>query len=99
MAMLRESSTTTATMFCCGFSVVRVNAGCHNSSNNAATSPACKLHNTALRQPRTAPAVALCRLHHSQPNPPAAASTASANTHTGHRARRTHSPLAYADSG
>ena len=36
--MLRESSTTTATMFCCGFSVATLMAGCHSISSRSAAS-------------------------------------------------------------
>ena len=40
-AMLPESSTTTATMFCCGRSVATLSAGCHNISSTTATSNVC----------------------------------------------------------
>ena len=39
VAMLRLSSTTTATIFCCGFRVATLSAGCQSSSRISATRP------------------------------------------------------------
>ena len=43
VVMLVESSTTTATMFCCGFSVDTLSAGCHSRKNSSAASAVCKI--------------------------------------------------------
>ena len=39
--MLRESSTSTAMMFCCGFSSATVMAGCHSSTSTIAANSVC----------------------------------------------------------
>ena len=50
--MLRESSTSTAMMFCCGFSSETVIAGCHSSTRTIAASSVCKPQITQARQLR-----------------------------------------------
>ena len=50
--MLRESSTSTAMMFCCGFSSATVMAGCHSSTSTSAASSVCRPQMTQARQLR-----------------------------------------------
>ena len=52
MAMLRESSTSTAMMFCCGFSSATVIAGCQSSTRITAASSVCKPQMIQARQLR-----------------------------------------------
>ena len=52
MAMLRESSTSTAMMFCCGFNSATVMAGCHSSTSTSAASSVCRPQMTQARQLR-----------------------------------------------
>src|ERR1700722_5307715 len=51
--MLDESSTTTATMFCCGRSVATLNAGCQIINSSTLASSVCNSHTTAERGPLT----------------------------------------------
>ncbi len=52
MAMLRESSTRTAMMFCCGFSSATVIAGCHSSTSTTVARANCSSQITPARQLR-----------------------------------------------
>src|SRR5437899_8289923 len=53
MLMLRESSTTTAIMFCCELSSATRIAGCHSKNRTRATNADCIPQTTQARQFRT----------------------------------------------
>jgi hypothetical protein len=53
MAMLADSSTSTATMFCCGFRVATTTAGCHKSTRISAASRDCSAQTVNARAPIT----------------------------------------------
>src|SRR5260370_15183927 len=81
--MLAESSTPTATIFCCGRRVATLSAGCHSISSNRAAKSVCSSHTVAPRSPamRTEP---LDRRHTKKAKPPPAARIASTISHIGH---------------
>ena len=87
--MLRESSTSTATTFCCGRSVATLMAGCHNSRSTSATMPLSSSQMAAGRTPVSMPWFRrTC-----QSSSAAAAATAHTSAHTGHGARKTNCPF------
>ena len=58
IAMLAESSTTTATIFCCGRSVATLSAGCHSINSSSDANSVCNIQTATGRTPvtRTDPA-------------------------------------------
>ena len=60
-AMLLESSTKTATMFCCGFRVAMLRAGCHSINSSRARNAVCRSHTAIDRALRRYPAGAATR--------------------------------------
>src|SRR5690348_2920581 len=97
--MLRESSTSSAMMFCCGFNSATVMAGCQSSTSRIAASSVCSPQMTQVRQPRTVSAAcARCeRISHASATP--AATISSASTHFGHAPNRANWPCAYTERG
>ena len=55
MAMLRESSTSTATTFCCGRRVATLSAGCHSRNRMSATMPVSSSQMAMGRNPLSMP--------------------------------------------
>ena len=88
MPMLRESSTSTAMMFCCGFNSAMVIAGCHSSISSIAAKSVCKLQITHTRQPRITGAACERRERISQARATAAAMTSSTSTQVGHAPKK-----------
>ena len=99
MAMLRESSTRTAMMFCCGFNSAMVMAGCQSSSSRIAAKSVCKLQITHARQPRITGAASLRRERISQARTRAAATISSASIHFGPAPNKANWPRAYTERG
>ena len=73
MAMLRESSTSTAMMFCCGLSSATMIAGCHNKISSSAAIANCNSQITPAFQFRMCGEACGSFDRISQANPPAAA--------------------------
>ena len=86
--MLRESSTSTATTFCCGRSVAMLIAGCHSRNSTSATSAVSSSQIATGRTPVSSP-----RLRRTcQASAPAAARIASTSSQAGHGASSTNCP-------
>src|ERR1700723_468939 len=90
-AMLEESSTTTATIFCCGRSVATLSAGCHSINSSRDASAVCNSHTATLLAPWTRAAPAGFRSS-IQPKNPAAARMQAISPHTGHPPANTKVP-------
>src|SRR5580704_11520325 len=99
MAMLRESSTITAMMFCCGLSSDTVIAGSHSKTRMSAASSACKPQITHARQLWMTGAACPRRERISRARPTAAATISSTSIHLGHAPRRANCPRAYTERG
>src|SRR5450432_2786056 len=99
MAMLRESSTRTAIIFCCGFNSATVIAGCHNRTNISAARSVCKPQTTQDRQLRMTGAARARRERISQARPAAVARISSTSIHFGHAPKRANWPRAYTERG
>src|ERR1700678_2952168 len=99
MPMLRESSTSTAIMFCCGFNSAMVIAGCHSSISSIAAKSVCKLQITQTRQPRIAGAACERRERIRKARATAAAITSSTSTQVGHAPKNAKWPRAYTEHG
>src|SRR5580704_12764783 len=99
MAMLRESSTSTAMMFCCGFNWETVIAGCHRSTSTRAASSVCKPQRNQARQLRMTGAASAMRERVSHARPAAAATISSTSIHVGHAPKRANWPRAYTERG
>ena len=99
MAMLRESSTRTAMMFCCGFNSATVIAGCQSSTSTSVARANSRNQMTPARQLRTGAAACGKRARISSARPTAVASTRKNNTHFGQPPSRTNSPLEKIDDG
>ena len=97
--MLRESSTSTAMMFCCGFNSATVIAGCHSSTSSSAASSVCKPQITQARQLRMTGAACARRERISQARPAAAARISSTSIHFGHAPKKANWPRAYTERG
>src|SRR4051794_29776389 len=97
--MLFESSTTTATMFCCGRKVATLNAGCHKTKSNKVTSRVCINQMPAERKPPRAAELALRSLHRGNASTAAASARHTPRVQRGHRPRNTNWPLANSDAG
>ena len=97
--MLRESSTSTAMMFCCGFNSATVIAGCHSSTSSSAASSVCKPQITQARQLRMTGAACARRERISHARPAAAARISSTSIHFGHAPKRANWPRAYTERG
>src|ERR1035441_3215214 len=93
IAMLRESSTSTAMMFCSDFSSATVIAGSHNSSSNSATVAASSPQTAHARQFLTRGAASGSCRQISHANPPAKTTIGSISTHPGHAPRRMSLPF------
>ena len=92
-AMLSESSTSTAIMFCCDFNSATVIAGSHNSSSSNATSADSSPHTSHARQFRTRGAASGSCRQVSHANPPAKTTISRISTHPGHAPRRMSLPF------
>src|ERR1700733_2762967 len=99
MAMLRESSTSTAMMFCCGFNSAMVMAGCHSSTSSTAASRVCKPQIIQTRHPRMTGGACARRERISQARAAAAARINSTSIHLGQAANRENWPRAYTERG
>src|SRR5580704_1088629 len=99
MAMLRESSTSTAMMFCCAFNSATVIAGCHSSTSSSAAGRVCSPQITQARQPRITGAARARRERISHARPAPAATISSTSIHFGHAPRRANWPRAYTERG
>jgi hypothetical protein len=91
--MLRLSSITTATMFCCGRSVAILSAGCHNRNSSKQTNIDSSSQTIPVRKPRIEGAIALRRFQMTKPNPAAATIRASISAQGGHWPSSTKVPL------
>ena len=87
--MLRESSTITATTFCCGRSVAIEIAGCHSRNSSSAIMAVSSTQIASGRAPVSDPR--LRRTCHSSSAP--AATTPTTSIHTGHVASSTNWPF------
>ena len=87
--MLRESSTSTAMMFCCELSSATVIAGSHNNSSTREINAVSKPQIATARQLRSFWAASARRDHMNHPNPLATLRISSPSTHPGHRPSRT----------
>src|SRR5277367_3062030 len=96
--MLEESSTTTATIFCCGRSVATLSAGCHSNNSNTDASKVWSSHTTADRPPFTRADVAAFR-RTKNASPTAAARIAIASSHNGQPPANTKVPLENTEAG
>src|SRR5580658_7169527 len=99
MAMLRESSTSTAMMFCCGFSSATVIAGCHSSTSSMAASNVCRPQITQARQLRIIGAAWARRARIIHARPAAAMTISTTSIHFGHAPKREIWPRSYAERG
>src|ERR1700722_8947581 len=97
--MLRESSTSTAIMFCCEVSSATVIAGSHSSTSTSAISAASNPQITPPRQLLNLGPPATRRAHINHPSPPVQATISSTSTHPGHRPSRTKWPFKKLVSG
>src|SRR5580698_7746003 len=89
MAMLRESSTSTATTFCCGRNVATLSAGCHRRNRMSATMQVSSTQIATGRKPLSTPWLRrTC-----QKSSPAAARMPIAMSHRGQGVRKTNVPL------
>ncbi len=86
--MLRESSTSTAMIFCCGRNSAMVIAGCHSSTSTSAAISVCKPQITQTRQPRITGAASARRERINQARPAAAARISSTSIHFGQAPNR-----------
>ncbi len=93
MAMLRESSTTTAMMFCCELSAATVIAGCHSSSRTSATNADCVPHTAHACQLRSVGAASRSLQRTSKASPPAETMISTGKSHAGHAESSTNRPL------
>src|SRR5260370_42009187 len=91
--MLLLSSTTTATMFCCGLRVAMLRAGCHSRNSSRQTNRLSSNQTTTVRRPRIEGAIALRLLQIGQPKTVAAARSAIVHAQIGHSPRNTKVPL------
>src|SRR5258708_30876230 len=91
--MLLLSSTTTATMFCCGLRVAIVRGGCHSRNSSRQTNRLSSNQTTTVRRPLIEGAMALRRLQKVQPKTAAAARSAMVNAQIGHSPSNTKVPL------
>ena len=89
MDMVRESSTSTATTFCCGLSVATLSAGCQSRNSSSATMAVSSSQMAIGRSPLSMPWLRrMC-----QNSMPAAARMAAASSHSGHGVRNTKWPF------
>ena len=89
MPMLRESSTSTATTFCCGRSVATLSAGCHSRNRISASMADSSSQMASGRAPLNMPWLRpMCQ--YSRPVPH---TTAAASSHSGHGVSNTNWPL------
>jgi hypothetical protein len=91
--MLRESSTSTAIIFCCDFSSATVIAGSHSSARSSATIAASIPQIAHTRQFRTRGAASGICLQISHASPPIATAVSSASNQPGHAPSRMYLPL------
>ena len=87
-AILRESSATTATIFCWGRSVATLNAGCHSINRSIASVAVWRVQIAMGRRSNRAR-----RRTSGQAKPAAPTNRRAISSHTGHRPRRTTLPL------
>src|SRR5271155_406172 len=92
--MLRESSTTTATMFCCELSADTIIAGCHSNSKMSATHADCIPHTAHPRQVCNLGEASRSRLRTSMASPAENARISTGSSHLGHVDSSTNRPLA-----
>ena len=90
--MLRESSTSTAMMFCCGFSSATVMAGCHNSTRISAASSVCRPQMTQARQLRMTGAACAMRERISHARPRGRGQDQQHQIHFGHAPKKANWP-------
>ncbi len=93
VAMLRESSTTTAMMFCCELNSLTVIAGRHSRSNSSASVADCMNHTIQARQLRSLGAASRRRRRMSIARPPPAVAMKNSSSQAGHVLRSTKWPL------
>ena len=94
VAMLRLSSTKTATIFWRGFSVATLSAGCHNINRSSVTRSACKPHTATLLGPRMEGTATLRLRQMGQPTHAAASSATRSRIQVGHVVKNTRLPFA-----
>src|SRR5579871_4750594 len=99
MAMLRESSTSTAMMFCCGLSSATVMAGCQSRMSTIAASVDCSPQITHARQLRIIGAASASFDQMSHASAAAAATISTTSTHFGHAPSSANWPRAYMERG
>ena len=97
--MLRESSTSTAIMFCCGFNSAMVIAGCQSSISRIATIAVCRPQISQTRQPRTTASARARRSRIRKASPAAASTISSTSIHFGQAPRNANWPRAYTERG
>src|ERR1035441_8284376 len=93
MLMLRESSTTTAMMFCCELNPLTTIAGCHSSSRISATCADCVPQIAQARQLFSLGVASRSFQRISKASPQAAAKINTSSSHAGHVPSSTKRPL------